>query len=356
MPLLSPTTAFDTQQLLSSEDSPQRNLAPPIEPAQLTTAAFFVSVHDECPTETACFLTEVCAMQFEVQVPQPHHPGEFRKLVIEAPNWLLALRNGLKQVGDDNNVRNITCDIMDDEQIRVTDTKTGRIYEVRPAPKHQISPSSQPVAEAAAIVSAAALGGQTLAFDSPVFDFPIPSASSPDTLAARAEEVEPVVAPSATSRSAIENAQTITDDGSLQSALQARLAQQAPPPPSTTPEPEVPVFSAPLPPIDALSATPAIPPTTPSPALTAPKPPAEMTAVSMSDLAPQPPPAQPAASAFSSPPPAQPAAPAFSAPPPAQPVASAFSAPPPAQPVASAFSSPPPAQPVAPAFSAPPPA
>ncbi|MCB9640270.1 MAG: GAF domain-containing protein [Myxococcales bacterium] len=303
-------------------------------------------------------------MQFEVQVPQPNNPSEFQKLIIEAPNWLLALRNGLKQVGDENNVRNIMCDIMEDENVRITDTKTGKTYEVRPAPPVQEAPA--PIA-APEPVAAAALGGQTIAFDAPSFDFPPPSVS----VSSPANVTEEVASPPAAD--ANDHFKTLTDDGSLQEALKAHIAQKAESKPA---EPEIPTFSAPLPPLEPPMSSPMMPPpSTPMmPPPSATKAPAEMAAVSMSDLsakspapapvpaAPPPPaaaPPAPAPVAVASPPAAPPVAPKPQPVAPPAPAPVAPPAPAPAPPVAVAPPAPAPAPaapPVAPKAAAPAPA
>ena len=106
-------------------------------------------------------------MQFEVQVPQQNNPQQVQTLVVEAPNWLFALRDSLKQLGEEPQVRNIMCDIKSEHSIRVTDATTGRIYEI-----NQVTASAaQPVAAPAAAPMSnmnMPTGGKTEAFIPPV--------------------------------------------------------------------------------------------------------------------------------------------------------------------------------------------
>lgn len=79
-------------------------------------------------------------MQFEVQIPLAHNPQQLEKVVVEAPNWLIALRSGLQKMGDATEVRDIACDIFGENDVRVTENRSGRTFEIREVREQAIQP------------------------------------------------------------------------------------------------------------------------------------------------------------------------------------------------------------------------
>ncbi|MEM1008682.1 MAG: GAF domain-containing protein [Myxococcota bacterium] len=105
-------------------------------------------------------------MQFEVQVPEQKNSNSPQTFVVEAPNWLLALRDGLIQAGNKNpQLRNISCTIADEHNIRVVVSQTGQIYEIRPVQDSQAETLAQTTKKNPLNINASLSGGQTLAFD-----------------------------------------------------------------------------------------------------------------------------------------------------------------------------------------------
>ena len=71
-------------------------------------------------------------MQFEVFIPAPEEDGFDVTLCVDAKNWMLALRAGLQRTyNEDNPVRNVFCDIKDDDVIHVTDLASRRVFKIR---------------------------------------------------------------------------------------------------------------------------------------------------------------------------------------------------------------------------------
>lgn len=70
-------------------------------------------------------------MLYEIHIPEP---GTQRSRVesVHGDNWLDALRRGLASAGLPAPTRNLACDLQDDESVILTDTTTGRIYQVIP--------------------------------------------------------------------------------------------------------------------------------------------------------------------------------------------------------------------------------
>lgn len=71
-------------------------------------------------------------MQYEVFIPSKDPDGFDVTLVVEAANWMKALRTGLaRTTKEDTPVRNVLCDIQSDNAVHVTDLETNRIFKIR---------------------------------------------------------------------------------------------------------------------------------------------------------------------------------------------------------------------------------
>ncbi|MBM4372504.1 MAG: hypothetical protein FJ098_12665 [Deltaproteobacteria bacterium] len=53
-------------------------------------------------------------------------------ITVEASNWLVALKEGLRKVGEQgDNLSNILCETSDDGSMRVADPRTKRVFIIR---------------------------------------------------------------------------------------------------------------------------------------------------------------------------------------------------------------------------------
>lgn len=69
-------------------------------------------------------------------------------LTVDAPNWLGALRTGLKTIGEGvDAIANVVCDIKEDDSIHVTDVATARVFRLRTvaAPEEPVGPHQTPL-------------------------------------------------------------------------------------------------------------------------------------------------------------------------------------------------------------------
>ena len=68
-------------------------------------------------------------MYYEVYIPSPDPDGFDVTITVDAENWMSALKSGLKRTGEGAEaVRNVMCDIKDDNTIHVTDATTQRVF------------------------------------------------------------------------------------------------------------------------------------------------------------------------------------------------------------------------------------
>jgi hypothetical protein len=136
-------------------------------------------------------------LHFEVQIPQSHNPQQVQTVHVEAPNWLLALRNGLQQVGETVSIRNISCDVLDDQQVTVTVSQTGQIFAIREveAGAALATPTESPAIAPPPAVQES--GAQTEAFLTPIAfdDEPIAAISSTPPGAKTIQEPRPISPP-----------------------------------------------------------------------------------------------------------------------------------------------------------------
>lgn len=68
-------------------------------------------------------------MYYEVYIPAPDAEGYDVTITVDAENWMSALKSGLERTGEGADaVRNVMCDIKDDNTIHVTDATTQRVF------------------------------------------------------------------------------------------------------------------------------------------------------------------------------------------------------------------------------------
>jgi hypothetical protein len=68
-------------------------------------------------------------MYYEVFIPSPDSEGYDVTITVDAENWMSALKSGLERTGEGADaVRNVMCDIKDDNTIHVTDATTQRVF------------------------------------------------------------------------------------------------------------------------------------------------------------------------------------------------------------------------------------
>ncbi len=71
-------------------------------------------------------------MYYEVFIPSPDPDGFDVTITVDADNWMAALKSGLQRTGEGADaVRNVMCDIKDDNTIHVTDASTRRVFVLR---------------------------------------------------------------------------------------------------------------------------------------------------------------------------------------------------------------------------------
>ncbi len=69
---------------------------------------------------------------FEVFIPGREAGTPNVTMTLEAPNWIGALRSGLKSIGEGQEaIANVMCDIKEDNSIHVTDVATRRVFRLR---------------------------------------------------------------------------------------------------------------------------------------------------------------------------------------------------------------------------------
>ncbi len=74
-------------------------------------------------------------MYFEVFIPAADSKGYDVNMTVEADNWMMALKSGLARTGEsDELIRNVMCDIKDDNTIHVTDATSRRVFVLREMP------------------------------------------------------------------------------------------------------------------------------------------------------------------------------------------------------------------------------
>jgi len=220
-------------------------------------------------------------MRFEVNIPQNSNPSEVKTLVIEAPNWLLALRDGLKQVGESEQIRNITCDILK-SAVHVTEASTGRTFKI-----NELEGSAGDMPEPAIAVPAAppmGVSGKTEAF-TPDADF----YEKMQKAAQAAQDKEEPVLELSNVASATSAAHTLIEAEPIGHSINVK------PPTSQLPVPPA-ADDTPFPPVDDdLSFAPPAPVAAPKPAPPAPAPIKNVAPPPPAPVAPPPPKPEPVA-------------------------------------------------------------
>jgi hypothetical protein len=68
-------------------------------------------------------------MFYEVFIPAGEADGFDLTITVEADNWMMALKSGLQRTGESAaDIRNVMCDIKEDNSIHVTDALTRRVF------------------------------------------------------------------------------------------------------------------------------------------------------------------------------------------------------------------------------------
>ena len=71
-------------------------------------------------------------MFYEVFIPSGNGEGYDVTITVEADNWMSALKSGLERTGQGaDSIRNVMCDIKEDNTIHVTDASTARVFVLR---------------------------------------------------------------------------------------------------------------------------------------------------------------------------------------------------------------------------------
>lgn len=89
-------------------------------------------------------------MFYEVFIPSNGPDGFDVTITVEADNWMTALKSGLERTGQgEQAIRNVMCDIKEDNTIHVTDATTARVFVLREVddvagetPPHVATPTS----------------------------------------------------------------------------------------------------------------------------------------------------------------------------------------------------------------------
>ncbi len=75
-------------------------------------------------------------MLYEVYIPSADRSGEDVTMTVDAENWMQALKSGLQRTGEANtDIRNVMCDIKEDNTIHVTDAMSRRVFVLKELPE-----------------------------------------------------------------------------------------------------------------------------------------------------------------------------------------------------------------------------
>ncbi len=87
-------------------------------------------------------------MFYEVFIPSNDSDGFDVTITVEADNWMTALRSGLERTGEGADaIRNVMCDIKDDNSIHVTDATTRRVFVLKEKGEDGEESAPEPVDE-----------------------------------------------------------------------------------------------------------------------------------------------------------------------------------------------------------------
>ncbi|HEX4803405.1 MAG TPA: GAF domain-containing protein [Myxococcaceae bacterium] len=82
--------------------------------------------------------------RFEVHIPAADPTGMNVTLRVDAEHWMAALRTGLLKLGEQgSSVQNVLVDVQSDGSVHVTESRTGRVFQIREAAEQRRSPPDE---------------------------------------------------------------------------------------------------------------------------------------------------------------------------------------------------------------------
>src|SRR5215470_18213625 len=82
--------------------------------------------------------------RFEVHIPAANPTGMNVTLRVEAEHWMAALRTGLLKLGEQgSSVQNVLVDVQSDGSVHVTESRTGRVFQIREATEQRRDPPDE---------------------------------------------------------------------------------------------------------------------------------------------------------------------------------------------------------------------
>ncbi len=82
--------------------------------------------------------------RFEVHIPAANPTGMNVTLRVDAEHWMAALRTGLLKLGEQgSSVQNVLVDIQTDGSVHVTESRTGRVFQIREAAEQRGRPPDE---------------------------------------------------------------------------------------------------------------------------------------------------------------------------------------------------------------------
>lgn len=86
-------------------------------------------------------------MMYEVFIPSHDAEGFDVTITVEADNWMTALKSGLERTGEGaDSIRNVMCDIQEDNTIHVTDATTRRVFVLTAVVEDEADEAEEPAA------------------------------------------------------------------------------------------------------------------------------------------------------------------------------------------------------------------
>ena len=73
--------------------------------------------------------------RFEVFIPAASPEELNLTLRVTAGTWMVALKIGLRKIGQGSMPTDVLCDVKDDESIHVTDPRSGRVFRIVELPE-----------------------------------------------------------------------------------------------------------------------------------------------------------------------------------------------------------------------------
>jgi hypothetical protein len=82
--------------------------------------------------------------RFEVHIPAANPTGMNVTLRVDAEHWMAALRTGLLKLGEQgSSVQNVLVDVQSDGSVHVTESRTGRVFQIREAAEQRRDPPDE---------------------------------------------------------------------------------------------------------------------------------------------------------------------------------------------------------------------